>query len=249
MKRFSNFIFLILIAFFAISQVPLTAAHFSIPFVTPTGSSATVIVPLASNPKIGNDPLVAGDEIGIFTPAGLCVGFNTWTGTGNISITVWGDNDQTVPVDGMGTGETLQYRVWDNTNQIELTSVTVAYNPNAPFNGSGQYATNRLFQLTSLIAAKKPGKPAFTNPVNNGVGVTLNGNLTWNAAAGATSHKIQFSQNADFSSPLINSTGNFTSIAYTNLSNGTMYYCYYPHYLILILTLFSQNFFAFYRYK
>lgn len=184
-----------------------------------TGTNLTLVVPTDANPMIGTDPLVAGDEIGVFTPGGLLVGAGVWDELNNIAITVWGDNNQTQAIDGMQVGETLNFRVWDSQNNIELTSVTVSY-----LLGTGTYTDNGFYVLSSLVAAKKPGKASFTNPVNNATTVALNGNLSWNVAAGATTHTIQLSAASNFSGLIINSTGNISSISYSNLSNNTMYY-------------------------
>src|SRR3990172_8900881 len=75
-----------------ISAQAVAQVHFT--FTPNTGEEATVAVPTSANPNIGGSPLASGDEIGVFTPAGLCVGAVIWTGS-NTVITVWGDNDQT----------------------------------------------------------------------------------------------------------------------------------------------------------
>src|SRR5690606_39005305 len=58
----------------------------------------------------------------------------------------------------------------------------------------------------------------------NEIGVSLSGNLSWNAAAGAETHTIQLSNDANFSTTIINSTGQFTIIGYSGLNYNTMYY-------------------------
>jgi len=53
-----------------------------------TGNKATVGIPSSINPTICGHTIAVGDEIGVFTPGGLCVGAGEWTGS-NIAITVW----------------------------------------------------------------------------------------------------------------------------------------------------------------
>ena len=219
MSRIQHFL-LVCLLILAASGLSVIAAtvHFT-GFTENTGSNLTLVVPTTANPKIGLDPLAAGDEIGVFTPGGLLIGAEVWDGVNNIAITVWGDNDQTVPVDGAQNGETLNFRVWDASANIEFTSVTVSYS-----SGNGQYSKDAFFILGSLVAAAKPGKPSFTNPTNNAVGVALSGNLTWNAAAGATTHTIQLSTVNTFATTIINTSGNITSAAYSGLSFNTTYF-------------------------
>ena len=86
------------------------AQHFT--FTDLTGNNMTVVVPTSIAPTIDGSPIEIGDEIGVFTPADLCVGAATWTGS-NIAITVWGDDDQTPAIDGMVAGEALNFKIWD----------------------------------------------------------------------------------------------------------------------------------------
>jgi len=53
-----------------------------------TGNNATIGIQASINPMINGTAIAVGDEIGVFTPEGLCVGAETWTGS-SIAITVW----------------------------------------------------------------------------------------------------------------------------------------------------------------
>ena len=55
-----------------------TPTHFK--FTSNTGYNMSVMVPIAINPTINGAALQNGDEIGAFTPGGLCVGAGVWTG-------------------------------------------------------------------------------------------------------------------------------------------------------------------------
>ena len=118
--------------------------HFS--FTSNTGNNATVAVPVAANPNIGGTTLIAGDEIGAFTPAGLCAGAIVWSDT-NAALTVWGDNDQTPGIDGLRAGEQIYYRLWRQSSNTEYQNVAVTY-----ATGTGAFQANGIFVLSSLTA-------------------------------------------------------------------------------------------------
>lgn len=71
-----------------------------------------------------------------------------------------------------------------------------------------------------------PAVPVQASPANAATGVSLTANLTWNAAATATSYTLQVSTDQNFAStPLINrSELTTTSFALSGLTNGTVYY-------------------------
>src|SRR3972149_5418300 len=125
--------------------------HFT--FTSSTGNNATVAIPTSANPNIDGTPLATGDEIGVFTPGGLCVGAVVWAGS-NTAVTVWGDNDITPTVDGIQEGEQIYYRLWRQATNTEYTAVTAAY-----LQGNGVYALNGLYVLSSLSAIGPPSAP------------------------------------------------------------------------------------------
>lgn len=209
-------LFLILSVFTAGTLLSADPEHFT--FTSSTGNDMTIVIPLEINPSIGLDPLANLDEIGVFTPSGLCVGAGVWENV-SLAITVWGDDTQTLAVDGAKAGEQIYFRVWDKSANIEYTSVSVSYAV-----GDGIFVIDGLHVAGSLVAAAKPGKPTFTNPTNNSSIVALNGNLTWNAAPGADSHRIQLSTQNNFATTIIDANGTFTSQAYSNLSHNTTYF-------------------------
>ncbi len=122
------------------------AQHFT--FTANTGVNATVIVPATVNPSIGLTVLEDGDEIGVFTQSGLCVGAAMWQGE-STSITVWGDDSQTPQTDGCVVGDTLHYRFWDNTAQQEYECNVAMYR-----SGSGVWTNNGFYVLSALGVAQ-----------------------------------------------------------------------------------------------
>ncbi|MBX3042098.1 MAG: T9SS type A sorting domain-containing protein [Candidatus Kapabacteria bacterium] len=223
MKRLNYLLVLLTAIIIAVStSTNLLAQPVHFTFTTTDAIQAmTILVPTAANPKIGDTPLANGDEIGVFV-RGFCVGASVWNGTSNITITVWPES-QGVP--GAKPGDLLSFRVWDHVEDIEYSSVTVQYTEGAPFfSWDGNFAISGFSGLSSLVGAKKPGKPTFTNPTNNQEGVALNGSLTWNAAQGANTHTVQLSTVNTFASTILNTSGNFTSIPYSALSHNTTYF-------------------------
>jgi hypothetical protein len=200
-----------------LTSVTIAQTHFT--FTSSTGNNATVAIPTSANPNINGTSLASGDEIGAFTPAGLCVGATVWTGI-NTALTVWGDNDLTPAVDGIVAGEQMSYRVWDQSSNTEYATVNVAYSQ-----GNGNYAVNALYVISSLSAVTPPAAPTLTSPSNGATGVAINPTLSWASSSGATSYGVQVSTNSGFTSIAVNQTGiTTTSYAVSGLTNNTTYY-------------------------
>lgn len=219
MKLFKHFLALV-IFIFAITNVA-HSAHYT--FNNNTDNNMTIVLLADGSVKIGNDPVSVGDEIAAFTSAGVCVGAVIWDGN-NTALAVFGFNTNTNP-NGPKPNDIIYFRVWDDSEGVEYSSVSTVFEQNPPFDVfSNVYQVNGFAKINSLIAAKKPAKPSFTNPTNNAYGIALSGNLTINAAAGANTHTIQLSTVNTFVTTLVNASGNITSAAYNNLSYNTTYY-------------------------
>lgn len=115
-------------------------------FTSNTGNNATIGIPLSANPSIDGVPMAVGDEIGVFTPDGLCAGAAAWDSV-NTAITAWGDNEQTTVVDGLRSGEQISYRVWQKSTDTQYDDVTVTYSQ-----GDGIYMPDKIFVLATLDA-------------------------------------------------------------------------------------------------
>ncbi len=123
--------------------------------VANTGSDATIIIDAAGSHVLGTGTFQAGDEIGIFTEDGQCVGTDSWTGQ-NIAITVRGDDPLQPTKYGLLPEESFMVRLWDkSTNQLYGTNYgTVSFNmaTYAPFLPSKTYVKNALY-MTARIEA------------------------------------------------------------------------------------------------
>ena len=118
--------------------------------VSNTNDNAIIGVTTDTNPKIGDNPLVSGDEIGVFTSGGLCVGAVFWEDE-NTSITVWGDDpDTTDDVEGIQAGEEYVFKIWSAATNNE-------YDANATYSlGSSIYAPDAIVVLESLVGEEIP---------------------------------------------------------------------------------------------
>ncbi len=78
--------------------------------------------------------LIAGDEIGVFDGT-VCVGaYKLTTPINPVSppfITVSKDDPATTPIDGYSEGNTIVYKLWKNSTNLEVSNVTHAF-PYAP---------------------------------------------------------------------------------------------------------------------
>ena len=80
-------------------------------FTANTGDSYPVLVLSA---QINGVDLEPGDEIGVFTPNGLCAGAVHWKGE-STGLAVWKDDSQTTEVDGFLDGQPMKFRIWDRS--------------------------------------------------------------------------------------------------------------------------------------
>ena len=133
MKRMYRYKIVLAVASMVVADV-FPRSHFS--FTSNTGNNMTVLVKSALQPSVNGRSLSDGDEIGVFTPEGLCVGAATWNNK-NTAITVWGDNEQTPVKDGAKPGETLIFRVWDalKAGEVEAAVTYASGGPNYSADG------------------------------------------------------------------------------------------------------------------
>jgi hypothetical protein len=175
--------------------------HFT--FTSNTGNSATVGVPLSANPNIDGVSLQEGDEIGVFTPDGLCVGGVVWNGQSNVAITVWGNNALTPEIDGMRSGEEMFYRVWRKESATEVESVDVEYEL-----GDGIYMVGGIYRIRSMDAYSAPAAPSLIFPEQNAQDLPTTVEFRWSVPAGNISgYDLQVSLNEEFTDLDINESG------------------------------------------
>ena len=130
--------------------------HFN--FTSNTGESYSIVISTAT---LDGSSLANGDEIGVFTPASLCVGASVWDGTSPLALTAWKDDSQTsTVVDGYQAGETMSFKIWDKSANQE-------YNATATYTmGNGTFGDGFAAQLS--LTAGSSGTESITVVAPNG---------------------------------------------------------------------------------
>ena len=101
-----------------------------------------------------------------------------------------------------------------------LTGGTVYYWRVSATNSIGTSAWSASNSFTTALPA-----PTLAAPANAATGISITPTLSWNAASGAASYRLQVSRNSNFSTLLINQSGiTSTSQAITGLARNTRYY-------------------------
>ena len=157
-------------------------------FTVNTGNSASISIPVSATFQ----SIQTGDEIGVFTPQGLCVGSATWENN-DLVITVWGDNDQSPNIDGIKAGEQFSYRVWRKASGLEQNIDCLTYSQ-----GDGKYTPNGIYIISSIII---PVTPTITQNGNVLHSDALTGNQWYNkdgAIVGATTQDFSPKSNGDY---------------------------------------------------
>ncbi|MDZ7725411.1 MAG: FlgD immunoglobulin-like domain containing protein [candidate division KSB1 bacterium] len=117
-----------------------------------TGENATVIIPAAIHPcDAAGEELQTGDEIAVFNTGGVCCGSEVWNES-NAALTVWGDNPMTDETDGMLSGDTLIFRIYDKSRGVEMQALAEFESPGQPV-----YAANSLSVLTESAGGAPVG--------------------------------------------------------------------------------------------
>lgn len=194
-------------------------------YTSNTGSNATIIIPITVEPIVDGEPLVNGDEIGVFTEDGLCVGAVVWSELQQ-SITVWGNNEQTTEKDGMEHNDSLYYRVWRQATGIEYRNIKVTYDDSQPFyRTDGRYRNNAIYMLTSFQSFPAPSPPELIMPEDETEHLPTTVEFQWRETELTDSYTLQIATDAGFSDPVVNREG-ITSTSYevTGLDYGTTYY-------------------------
>jgi hypothetical protein len=191
--------------------------HFS--WTENTGNNATIAVLLSTEITVNGSTVQPGDEIGVFTPDGLCVGGIVWEGNKNQPLTVWGNNALTQDIkDGINVGETMYFKVWRHQHNTEHDIVAVEYE-----SGSGIYEVNGLYVLRSLTSIPKPDVPELIDPGNGSEDISPHVLFTWNASSWAGFYVFQVATDNSFTTILAEQEVQQTGTE-LELDFATMYY-------------------------
>lgn len=119
-----------------------------------TGNNGSVILPYANTPTFDGAAIATGDWIGGFGTNNLfCVGAVLWE-VGQPpqlanGLTVWGDDDQTLGVDGLVAGEIIQYRLFRLADGLEYIATSVTYAAGSS-NTTGAYLVNGFWVIGAM---------------------------------------------------------------------------------------------------
>ena len=135
-------------------------AHFQ--FQARTGESYSVVI--HSLQVRGQQPEF-GDEVGLFTASGLCVGAGVWDGSGVLGVAAWADDERTDQLDGYRAGEEIRFKFWDADASEEIAL-------SASFGSGGGKFGDGAFATVALQGAEIPTafslEQNYPNPFNAG---------------------------------------------------------------------------------
>ncbi len=157
-----------------VTVLPQSPQHFKPP--GKTGESYSLVILSAS---VHGKPLQAGDEIGVFTPAGKLAGAGVWPENGPLGIAVWRRDDDNAPMNnerhGFVPGEKMAFRAWRRGGFVESAAEEIAM-PAKFLRGSGTL-DSEVFALVELAANPLPQKfqlhQSFPNPLNGAAAQTM----------------------------------------------------------------------------
>jgi hypothetical protein len=135
---------ILLLSLFIFSTLQLfsqTPVYFK--FTKNTGTNHIIAIPTEVNPNIKGIPIADGDEIGVFTPGGLCAGAVVWKKV-STTVVAWGNNDRTQAVDGFSPNDFIRFRIYSKLQKK-------TYYADAEF---GQAPNSSLFQPNGISLLK-----------------------------------------------------------------------------------------------
>jgi hypothetical protein len=153
MNRFVKLFFVLLIGGTLFGQTSTTFFKYT----SLTGGNHIIGLPANLNATIAGVAIASGDEIGVFTSDGLCVGATTWTGVAT-SVVAWADNPQTPNIDGFQSDRPMYFRVYSKKAKKQyFASVEYSQPPNS-------FQTNGFSLLKTLTGTSVVAVENFSNP-------------------------------------------------------------------------------------
>ena len=124
-------------------------------FARRTGKSYSILVQSATT---GGSSLELGDEIGVFTPDGICVGALVWTAEGIAALTAWADDSETSATDGysLSDSEPMSFKLWDDSESLYRHIESATY-----VEGDGSFGTGSG-SLVELVFSEPDTLPPET---------------------------------------------------------------------------------------
>lgn len=114
---------------------------------------------LVLSTTLGNNNLVQGDEVAVFTPGGFCAGVGVVEQDGRTGVSAWADDVDTEDIiDGFEEGNAFSFKVWDARGRVEAWA-------NPEFQQGPQVFTP--FGVTILRLSADVPEPAPSMQVND----------------------------------------------------------------------------------
>lgn len=186
-------------------------------FLINTGNNAHISVPVSST----NQLFQPGDEVGVFTPQGLCIGSGIWENK-DLVITVWGDDILTPVVEGIKTGEQYNFRIWRNATGLEKNITCLTYSL-----GDGKYTPNATAIVSSMnfgLSGARPisGKTNICNDSMNEIysipSILGANSYIWSLPTGATGSSTTNFITVNYSSSAV--SGNISVKGHNECGDG-----------------------------
>jgi hypothetical protein len=143
-------------AFLLFPIIVFGQTHFS--FKKNTGENYSILIRTAT---FNGAALAPGDEVGVFTSAGLCVGATIVSQSTNIPLVAWQDDPLTIATDGYADRDTMRFRFWRAGTQTEHQANAAYLLGDGTF-GNGPYAfvdLSATFNFTPVMSP--PAKISF----------------------------------------------------------------------------------------
>ena len=162
--------------------------HYS--FQTKTGDFQAISIDTIT--VNGESPNI-GDEVAIYTPAGLCVGAGVFNGEFPLCLTAWKDDPCTEEIDGYTPGELISYKLWDTEANIEIDLNLSGY-----FIESSSGNNPRIYEGSIICGANLSGSYVipeeyslsqnYPNPFNPETIIKYN--LKWNSKVNISIYNV-----------------------------------------------------------
>ncbi len=188
-----------------------------------TGNYAFVAIPADVAILADGVAFETGDEIGVFTPDGKCVGGTVYSESFGTSITVWGDDPHSPEVDGIRGGEAIKYRFWKKDRNKEYVVKNITYSQ-----GDGIYTTGGIYVVSGIELMKvTPGVdvPDLLMPENRLSHAPTTLSLVWRRVDDFDTYNVQLTICPVFSEFTYDEeVRNDTLLTVSDLKENTTYY-------------------------
>ncbi|MCF8373278.1 MAG: T9SS type A sorting domain-containing protein [Bacteroidales bacterium] len=124
--------------------------------VNNTGENMTIGIPL----YVWENTPAIGDEVGIFSSNGTLIGAGVFN-SGNMAISVWGDDEYSTQVDGMVTGQIFTAKLWNRVTN-EVSNLNISWE-----SGSNVYNTNDIAVAGKVTHSFAPLSYALNQNIPN----------------------------------------------------------------------------------